>query len=171
MRVLGPHDLPRVAEDEPVVGLLDLVAVDEFLLEEAELVVDAVADGRESPAWRASRGSRPRGGRGRRCPGPCPPRRRAGRKIKPELAHGGDRIVVKAGVMKVALQQPSHEIFQREVVDPAHVAVVVHALRGDEALQDAVAHRHRGGNPPIANRGRAADRARGCASDGAGWPA
>ena len=39
-------DLPRVAVHQPVVGLLDLPAVGEFLLEDAELVADAVADRR-----------------------------------------------------------------------------------------------------------------------------
>jgi hypothetical protein len=44
--VFGPDDFPRRAEAHPVVGQLDLVAVAELLAEEAELVVDAVADGR-----------------------------------------------------------------------------------------------------------------------------
>ena len=44
--VLGPHDLPRIAEHDPVVGMLHLVAVHKLLLEQAEFVVDPVADGR-----------------------------------------------------------------------------------------------------------------------------
>ena len=43
-RPLGPRDLPRVAEAQPLVGLLDLPAVDDLLLEDAELVADAVAE-------------------------------------------------------------------------------------------------------------------------------
>src|SRR5207302_9616716 len=38
-------ELPRAAEAEPLVGLLDLGAVDGDLAEDAELVPDAVADG------------------------------------------------------------------------------------------------------------------------------
>ena len=44
LRVFRPGDLPGIAEHHPVVGMLDLVAVDEFLPEQAELVMDAVAD-------------------------------------------------------------------------------------------------------------------------------
>ncbi len=38
-------DLPRVAVDQPVVGLLDLPAVANLLVEDAELIADAIADG------------------------------------------------------------------------------------------------------------------------------
>ena len=41
---LRPHHLPGIAEAQPLVGLLDLPAVDDLLLEDAELVADAVAD-------------------------------------------------------------------------------------------------------------------------------
>ena len=40
---LGADDLPGVAETEPVVGLLDLAAVDDILLEDPVVVPDAVA--------------------------------------------------------------------------------------------------------------------------------
>ena len=43
---VGFGDLPRVSVDQPVVGLLDLPAVVDLLVEDAELVADAVADGR-----------------------------------------------------------------------------------------------------------------------------
>jgi len=39
----GARDLPRVAPAQPLVGLLHLPAVDDLLLENAELVTDAVA--------------------------------------------------------------------------------------------------------------------------------
>ncbi len=41
-----PDDLPRVAESQPLVGQLDLPAVPNRLVEDAELVADAVADRR-----------------------------------------------------------------------------------------------------------------------------
>ena len=44
LRGLGVRELPRRAEGEPGVGLLDLAAVDEGLPEDAVLVADAVAD-------------------------------------------------------------------------------------------------------------------------------
>ena len=45
---LGVRELPRRAEREPRVGLLDLLAVDEGLAEDAVLVADAVADARDA---------------------------------------------------------------------------------------------------------------------------
>jgi hypothetical protein len=41
---VGFGDLPRVSVVQPVVGLLDLPAVMDFLVEDAEFVADAVAD-------------------------------------------------------------------------------------------------------------------------------
>ena len=43
---LGPRDLPWIAQPQPLVGALDLPAVANLLVEDAELVADAVADGR-----------------------------------------------------------------------------------------------------------------------------
>ena len=43
---LRTHDLPRVAEAQPLVRKLDLPAVTNRLIKDAELVADAVADGR-----------------------------------------------------------------------------------------------------------------------------
>ena len=45
-RDLRPHDLPRVSEAEPLVGQLDLPAVANRLVENPELVTEAVADRR-----------------------------------------------------------------------------------------------------------------------------
>ena len=42
---IGLDNLPRVAVDQPVVGLLDLPAVTNLLIENAELIADAIADG------------------------------------------------------------------------------------------------------------------------------
>ena len=79
--VVGALDQPGIVIGHPVVGLLALLAALDDLLEQTELVVDAVAVGRDRRASRASRGSRRPAGRGRRCrrpaPAPAPPRRRA----------------------------------------------------------------------------------------------
>ncbi len=45
-RPFGARDFPRIAEAQPLVRLLHLPAVDDLLLEDAELVADAVADRR-----------------------------------------------------------------------------------------------------------------------------
>src|SRR5580692_5393625 len=44
LRIFRSDNFPRVAENDPVVGMLNLVAIDKFLLKKAELVVDAVAE-------------------------------------------------------------------------------------------------------------------------------
>ena len=136
--------------------MLDLVAVDEFLLEEAVLVVDAVADG-----GKVERGERVEEARGEAAEaavaqphvllgvaqrgqnqGRARGRRRPASSYRPVL-------------WRLFSSKRPDEIFEREVVDPAHVAVVVHALGGDEAFENAIAHRHGGGDPPIADGGRA----------------
>ena len=47
LRPLRPRDLPRIAEAQPLVGALDLPAVDDLLMKDAELVADAVAERRD----------------------------------------------------------------------------------------------------------------------------
>src|SRR5580704_16705131 len=43
-RPFGARELPGIAEAQPLVGLLDLPAVDDLLLEDSELVANAVAE-------------------------------------------------------------------------------------------------------------------------------
>src|SRR5579862_4859153 len=45
-RPLGPRNLPRIAEAQPLVRLLHLPAIHDLLLEDPELVANAVADAR-----------------------------------------------------------------------------------------------------------------------------
>ena len=40
------HNRPRVAENIPMIRVLDLVTVDNLLLEQTELVIDAIAERR-----------------------------------------------------------------------------------------------------------------------------
>ena len=44
---LGPREFPGVAELQPVIGALDLPAILDLLFEDAVLVANAVADGRD----------------------------------------------------------------------------------------------------------------------------
>ena len=68
----GALDQPRRCRSQPVIGLLVLLAVHERLPEQAELVVDAVAEAGIARAWPASRESRRRAAPGRRCLAPAP---------------------------------------------------------------------------------------------------
>ncbi|OQB89404.1 MAG: hypothetical protein BWX86_02467 [Verrucomicrobia bacterium ADurb.Bin122] len=152
-RVLRAADFPRITVDQPVVGMLDLVAIDELLLEQAVLVVDAVADGRV-----VVRGERIEEARGEAAETAVAQahvlfQRAHGLEVHAERAHGLLRILVQAGVVQIGAEQTAHEILQREVVEAADILGVVHALRLDHALHDVVAHSHRRGNPPVA-RGR-----------------
>ena len=46
VRGIRPTDLPGIAVLEPVVGLFDLPAIADFLVEDSEFVADSVAEGR-----------------------------------------------------------------------------------------------------------------------------
>ncbi len=43
----GSRDFPRIAVTQPLVGFLDLPTVDDFLLEDAELVTDSIPERRD----------------------------------------------------------------------------------------------------------------------------
>ncbi len=151
--VFGAHDFPRGAEDHPVVRMLDLVSMDELLLEQAELVVNAVADGGQ-----IERGERIKETRGETAETAVAETHvdfaLANRfPIDSEILQRVARFVVETGVVEVVLEQPAHQIFEREIVKAADVLLVVHALGGDEAGEDVFAHGQRGGDPPVARFG------------------
>ncbi len=153
--VFGAADFPRRAEDHPVVGMLDLVAVDELLLEEAELVVDAVADRRV-----VERGERIEE-TGRETTEAAVAQAHVHLdlaqlvKVDAELGQRGARGLDETGVLEVVLGEPAHQILEREVVEAADVVLVVHRLGRDEAGEDLFAHRGGGRQPPVA-QGRGA---------------
>ena len=83
--------------------MLHLVAVDKFLFEEAVLVIDAITDG-----GKVVRGERVEKARGEAAKAPvAQPHVLLGitqdGKIETEFADGGNRIIVKTGVVEVVL--------------------------------------------------------------------
>ncbi len=138
--VLGPRELPRVAELEPLVGALDLVPVADRLLEDAELVADAVAH----------RGQRQRGERLEET------RRQAAEAAVAEpgvgllleqVGHADADLLEHAVVVlvdperrEVRLERAAEQVLRRQVVGPLDVALVVGPLRLDPALDQRVAH-------------------------------
>ena len=153
--IFGADDLPRIAEDDPVVRVLHLLAIDELLFEQAVFVMDAVADRRI-----VVRGKRIQEARRETTKSAVPQRHvflsvAQRREIQAEIAHRRHDGFRQAGAMEIGLQQAAHEILQREVIDPAHVVLIVHRLGGQESREDVVPHGHRRRDPPIAHRGRA----------------
>ena len=126
----GAAELPRVAVERPVVGPLDLRAVAEGLLEDAEVVADAVAD----------RGDVQRGHRVQQAGGePAQAavaearldveRRRASSMDSPRLAAMSRVQCSGAGVEQVLLQLPAQQVLGGQVVDEPRVGLVVRRHR------------------------------------------
>ena len=142
LEVVGGGEFPRVAVEGPVVGVLDLIAVLEGLLEDPELVPDAVAHGRqvegghgvEQAGGQTAQAAVPQTGldvEGLQVPG-----REAGRGGGP--ASQG----VRAGVHRILAQLASQHVLRREVIDELRVGRVVRPGRPGPAVGEAVADGH-----------------------------
>ena len=145
----GPHDFPRRAEAHPVVGQFDLVALVEFLAEEAELVVNAVADG----------GIIERGERIEEAGGQTAETAVAEAHV---VFLAAEVIEVQAQFVKRLLgfleeadaieavgEKPAHEKFEREIIDAPDVLAIMHRHGGDHPFDDPLLHRLRSGQPPV----------------------
>ena len=151
--VLGPRHLPRIAEAEPLVRLLHLPAVLQLLIEHPELVADAVAvSGHVERGHRVEKARREPAEAAVAEPGVDLLLHQVG-DLEPHHAHRLAPDLVQAEVEQVVGERPAHEEFRREVVDALRVAPVVALLRGDPALDEAVAHGQRQRHETVA-RGR-----------------
>src|SRR5262249_26555448 len=135
-RVLGPCDLPRVAEAEPLVGALDLVAVADRLLEDAELVADAVAvAGQPERRHRLEEA-------GREPTEAAVAEARVGLlfgdlvEVDPEVLQDGAVAVVDVEGLEVRDERAAEEELRRQIVGALDVLLVVGALRPRPALHD-----------------------------------
>ncbi len=152
--VLGADDFPRRAVLHPGIGELHLVAIAEFLFEEAVLIVDAVADGRKIKG----------GQRIQEAGGETAETAVAQAHVvflaaeflvvEAEFLEGVNHVVEHAGGVEAVGKQAAHEEFQREIIDALDVLVVVNRLGGDHPLDDDALHRLGGGQPPIPLRRR-----------------
>ena len=122
---LGPRDLPGIAQGQPLVGLLDLPPVADELVEDPELVADAVADGRDG-----ERGQRVHVAGGQ---APEAAVAEAGLlllgqehvEVVAELGHGLPRLLLHAEVQEVVGQVGPQQELGREVAHgPARSLVV-----------------------------------------------
>ena len=142
-RELGMGDLPGVAELEPLVRLLHLVAVHDSLVEDAEVIAQAVPDGGEA---QRGHGVEKTGGQAAETTIAQPGVHFAVAKrlpIQPELGHRGAATVFQLEVDDVVPEQAADQELERQIVDPLDVLPVMRLLGGDPALDQAVAHRQR----------------------------
>ena len=142
LEVIGSGELPRVAVEGPVVGLLDLIAILEGLLEDPELVPDAVA---HRGHVQGGQGVEQAGGQPAQAPVPQPrldvegsPGPRPRSRMRPRPGGPG----VRVGVERILAQLAPQHVLRREVVDELRVGHVVRPGRPDPALGEAVADGH-----------------------------
>ena len=115
---LGPRDLPGIAVAQPLVGLLHLPAVDDLLLEDAELVADAVAQRRHLERRQRIDEA------GREAAEAAVAQARLvllGQQlleIQPELGHRGARGVVDAEIDEVVAEVRAHQELGRQIRRP-----------------------------------------------------
>ena len=138
---LGPHQLPRIAEAQPFIGLLDLPAVDDLLMENTEFVTYAVADGRHFE-----------GGQG--IDEACRQASEAAvaesgfffllQQLVEIQSQFGDALldpIEDSEIDQVVAQVRAHQKFGRQVRHGPRGLLGVGRRRADPALQHAVAHR------------------------------
>ena len=141
--VLGPHVLPGVAEAQPLVRALDLPPVPDLLLEDAELVADAVAVSGEAEGRHRVEEAR----------GEAPEAAVAETRLRLVLEDIREletralqqrlRLVVDAERVEVVGERAPEQELGREVVDPLGVDLRVRLLRLRPAIREPVAHRQR----------------------------
>ena len=137
-RDLGPGDCPGIAESQPFVGPFDLPAVPDLLIEDPELIPDAITDG----------GNLQRGQRfekTRRQPTEASVAQAGlfllvekGREIEPQLLHGRMGLVVNPQIQKVDSELGPEEELGRQVTDGSAPLQPIRLGRSHPPLQDPI---------------------------------
>ena len=146
---LGPTDLPGIAVAQPVVGGFDLETIVDSLVENPVLVAQAVSVGRQLQRRHRIQEA---GGQPPQSPIPQP-------RIELHLAQLLQIVaqfvqslvhaVVDTQVDQAVAQGAADQKFQRQVVYPLDILVVVGLLRLQPALDHPVAHRERQGDETV----------------------
>ncbi len=141
--LVEPLDLPRIVEHQPVVGLFVLPAVLEALLEHAELVTQAVADGRQ-----LHRRQRVHEARGQAAEAAVPEASvgfffEQADPIEIVVLHGLGDQRVEQQIGDVVGQRLADEILHRQVVDALGIGLGVMPPGRHPSLREDVAHRAR----------------------------
>ena len=147
--VLGTDDLPRRAVFHPVIGKFHLIPVAELLLEEAVLVMDAVADGGQVEG---RQGVEKAGGQAAQ-PAVAEPHvvllAAEHLDVQTEFPDGGLHVAVDGGAVKVVDVEASHQELEGEVIKPPGVLAVMPGLGGDHPFDDDALDGLGGGQPPV----------------------
>jgi len=139
LEVVGSGELPRVAVEGPVVGLLDLVAILEGLLEDPELVADAIPHGGHVER---GQGIEQAGGQTAQAPVPQSGLDVEGLQVLDGEARCGNGLagqVGGTGVQRVLAQLAPQHVLRRQVVDELRVGQVVRSGRPGPAVGEAIA--------------------------------
>ncbi len=152
-RPLRTRHFPWVSIAQPLVGLLDLPAVHDLLLENTELVADAVAERRD-----LQRGHRIQKAGGQTPEAAIPQARlvltgQQSIEIQPQLRHRLAHQIVHAEVDQVVAQVRSHQELGGEIGHGARAKRRVGRGRAYPAVQHPVAHGVREGHVVIVLRG------------------
>ena len=141
LEVIGSGELPRVAVEGPVVGKLDLMAILEGLLEDPELIPDAVAHRRQVQGGQRIQQA---GGQPAQAPVPQP-----GLYVEivqfpggePGSGHGPAGQLGGPGIQRVLAQLASEHVLRRQVIDELRVGRIVRPGRPRPAVSQTVADR------------------------------
>ncbi len=165
-RLVAALQEPGRAAVEPVVGLLVLEAVDEGLAEEAELVVDAVA---ETGIVERGQGVEEAG---RQTPETAVAEGRVGLEglelleVDAQLRHDRLGVRIEAQVREVVPEGAAHQELHGEVVEPLGILLAIAALALPHGVEGRPAHGHGQRVQLLAHRGLAPDFATGEAEEG-----
>ena len=139
LQVIGSGELPRVAVEGPVVGKLNLMAIFEGLLEDPELIPDAVPHRRHV---QGGQGVQQAGGQPAQAPVPQPrlnveilqvPGGETGRGNSLAGQLGG------AGIQRVLPELAPQHVLRRQVIDELRVGLIVRPGRPGPPVSQAVA--------------------------------
>ena len=147
--VFRTADFPRAAEAAPFIRRLGLLAVDEALAEEAKLVIDPVADGREVEGRERIHET------GREAAETAIAEPEVGAflddvfEVLPHLGEGDAARVEDLEIDEIVDEETAHQVLEREVVGALHIPVLAGAAGLVGALEDAAADGQGDGSPPV----------------------
>ena len=147
LAVVGGGELPRVAVEGPVVGVLDLIAILEGLLEDPELIPDSVAHSRYVEGGQRVEQA---GGQPAEAPVPQPRLHVEGLELRHGDTEAGKRLpgeVGGAGVHRVLPELASQHVLRRQIVDELRVGHIVRPGRPGPAVGETVTDGH--GQSPV----------------------
>ena len=150
---LAALEFPGVAEGQPVLGRLDLCAVDDALLEQAVVVADAVAEAGDAERRHALHEAGGEPAEAAVAEGCVRFELRDGIEVEADERQRLAHLLLQAEVAERVLEQAADQEFEREIVDALAARALGLADRGHPAVDDLVAHgENRRGQPVVVQR-------------------